>query len=276
MKNKRWLFSALALALALLLAFLYLFPVYVLFINSFKTQKAIYIDVINLPRGANFTLNNYPDAMARIGYWRALFNSLIISISSVALLLVFSSMAAWALVRNKRLLSSVLFMLFAASILIPFQTVMLPLLKTMGQLGLNNRLGLIIANLGFGASMTIILFHGFIKNVPLELEEAARIDGCSSLRTFWQIVFPLLKNITITAAIINVMWIWNDYLLPSLVINKPQTQTLPLRTFFFFGQFSKRWDLGTAGLILGMVPIILFYLLAQKHIIKGVAEGAIK
>ncbi len=153
---------------------------------------------------------------------------------------------------------------------------MLPLLKTLGQVGLTSRLGLVIANLGFGASMTIILFHGFIKNVPLELEEAARIDGCSSLRTFWQIVFPLLKNITITAAIINVMWIWNDYLLPSLIINKPQTQTLPLRTFFFFGQFSKRWDLGTAGLILGMVPIILFYLLAQKHIIKGVAEGAIK
>ena len=268
--------SCLALLLALILAAVYLFPVYVLFINSFKTQKAIYIDVIHLPQQASFTWQNYPVAMEKIGYWRALFNSLLISVSSVLLLIVLCSMAAWALVRNKRGLSSVLFMLFAASILIPFQTVMLPLLKTLGQVGLTSRLGLVIANLGFGASMTIILFHGFIKNVPLELEEAARIDGCSSLRTFWQIVFPLLKNITITAAIINVMWIWNDYLLPSLIINKPQTQTLPLRTFFFFGQFSKRWDLGTAGLILGMVPIILFYLLAQKHIIKGVAEGAIK
>lgn len=268
--------SCLALLLALILAAVYLFPVYVLFINSFKTQKAIYIDVIHLPQQASFTWQNYPVAMEKIGYWRALFNSLLISVSSVLLLIVLCSMAAWALVRNKWGLSSVLFMLFAASILIPFQTVMLPLLKTLGQVGLTSRLGLVIANLGFGASMTIILFHGFIKNVPLELEEAARIDGCSSLRTFWQIVFPLLKNITITAAIINVMWIWNDYLLPSLIINKPQTQTLPLRTFFFFGQFSKRWDLGTAGLILGMVPIILFYLLAQKHIIKGVAEGAIK
>lgn len=268
--------SYLALLLALILAAVYLFPVYVLFINSFKTQKAIYIDVIHLPQQASFTWQNYPVAMEKIGYWRALFNSLLISVSSVLLLIVLCSMAAWALVRNKRGQSSVLFMLFAASILIPFQTVMLPLLKTLGQVGLTSRLGLVIANLGFGASMTIILFHGFIKNVPLELEEAARIDGCSSLRTFWQIVFPLLKNITITAAIINVMWIWNDYLLPSLIINKPQTQTLPLRTFFFFGQFSKRWDLGTAGLILGMVPIILFYLLAQKHIIKGVAEGAIK
>lgn len=268
--------SYLALLLALILAAVYLFPVYVLFINSFKTQKAIYIDVIHLPQQASFTWQNYPVAMEKIGYWRALFNSLLISVSSVLLLIVLCSMAAWALVRNKWGLSSVLFMLFAASILIPFQTVMLPLLKTLGQVGLTSRLGLVIANLGFGASMTIILFHGFIKNVPLELEEAARIDGCSSLRTFWQIVFPLLKNITITAAIINVMWIWNDYLLPSLIINKPQTQTLPLRTFFFFGQFSKRWDLGTAGLILGMVPIILFYLLAQKHIIKGVAEGAIK
>lgn len=265
-----------ALILALLLAFIYLFPVYVLLINSFKTQKAIYIDVIRLPDQTNFTMQNYPIAMEKIVYWRALFNSLFISISSVILLILFCSMAAWALARNKTAISAFLFMLFAASILIPFQTVMLPLLKTMGRLGLTNQLGLVIANLGFGGSMTIILFHGFIKNVPLELEEAARIDGCSSMRTYWQIVFPLLKNITITATIINVMWIWNDYLLPSLIINKPQTQTLPLRTFFFFGQFSKRWDLGTAGLILGMVPILLFYILAQKHIIKGVSEGAIK
>ncbi len=275
MRRQRTL-AYLALALALVLAFAYLFPVYVLFINSFKTQKAIYIDVIHLPRKNSFTWQNYPVAMEKIGYWRALGNSLLISVMSVILLIVFCSMAAWALVRNKRRLSAALFMLFAASILIPFQTVMLPLLKIMGWAGLTSRAGLMVANLGFGASMTIILFHGFIKNVPLELEEAARIDGCSSLRTFWQIVFPLLKNITITAAIINVMWIWNDYLLPSLIINKPRTQTLPLRTFFFFGQFSKRWDLGTAGLIMGMVPIILFYLLAQKHIIKGVAEGAIK
>lgn len=275
MKREKIVLRLMALV-AVILALIYLFPIYILFINSFKTQRAIYIDVINFPRGADATLMNYPNAMEKMGFARALWNSGLITISSVLLLIVFCSMAAWALVRNKKKLSAFLFMMFAASMLIPFQTVMLPLLKTLGQTGLMNRTGLIIANLGFGSSMTIILYHGFIKNVPLELEEAARIDGCSTFRTFWQIVFPLLKNITVTAAIINTMWIWNDYLLPSLVINKPATQTLPLRTFFFFGQFSRRWDLGTAGLILGMLPIVIFYLLAQRHIIKGIAEGAIK
>jgi raffinose/stachyose/melibiose transport system permease protein len=130
--------------------------------------------------------------------------------------------------------------------------------------------------LGFGGSMSMLLFHGFIKNIPVELEEAAAIDGAGSARTFFQVVFPLLKSTSVTVAIINVMWIWNDFLLPSLMINKAGWQTLPLKTYLFFGQFSKRWDLATAGLILVIVPIIAFYLLCQKYIVEGITEGAIK
>lgn len=139
-----------------------------------------------------------------------------------------------------------------------------------------NRPGLILMYLGFGSSLSIILFHGFIKNVPLELEESSRIDGCNMVQTFFLIVLPLLKTIMVTVAILNVMWIWNDFLLPQLMINKPGWQTLPLKTFLFFGQFSKKWDLATAGLIMCMLPIILFYIVCQKHIVKGVTEGAVK
>ena len=131
----------------------------------------------------------------------------------------------------------------------------------------------VIRNIGFGCSMSIVLFHGFIKNIPVELEEAATIDGCNMFQTFFLIVLPLLKGIMATVAVINVMWIWNDFLLPSLVINKNGMQTLPLRTYLFFGQFTKKWDLATAALVLCMIPIVIFYLSCQKHIVKGITAG---
>ena len=139
-----------------------------------------------------------------------------------------------------------------------------------------NRPGLVFMYVGFGCSMSIVLLHGFIKNVPVELEEAATIDGCNIFQTFFYIVVPLLKTILVTVAVINVMWIWNDFLLPSLVINKDGMQTLPLRTYLFFGHFTKKWDLATAALILCMIPIIIFYLCCQKHIVKGITDGAVK
>lgn len=139
-----------------------------------------------------------------------------------------------------------------------------------------NMPGLMLVNLGFGSSMSIILFHGFIKNVPVELEEAAAIDGASQPRIFFTIVLPLIKGIAVTVAILNVMSLWNDYLLPSLTINKRGTQTLPLRTYLFFGAYTKKWNLGAAALIMAMIPIVIFYVACQKHIIKGVTEGAVK
>ncbi len=265
-----------AILVGILLAILFLFPIYILAVNSFKSQKGIFIDPIGFPQEGMATLQNYPEAVDKMDYFGAFLNSLLITVAATVLIIVCASMAAWVLVRYKNKMSSVLFFLFSIAMIIPFQCVMLPLVKLMSSLGLQNPPGLVFMYLGFGSSLSIMLYHGFIKGIPVELEEAAMIDGCGMWRTFWRVAFPLLTPITTTVAIVNIMWIWNDFLLPQLMINQPGWQTLPLKTFYFFGQFSKRWDLATAALILSMIPIILFYLAAQKKIIKGVTDGAIK
>lgn len=263
-----------AFLVTIIIAALYLFPVYILFVNSFKDLKSIYIDIIGLPE--SLSLVNYKDAFQRLDYVKTFLNSLLITGTGTVCIILFSSMAAWVLVRSKRKIANIIFMIFASSMIIPFQCVMLPLVSEMGKLNMLNRHGLVFMNLGFASGFAIVLFHGFIKNIPVELEEAAAIDGCSQVRCFFAIVMPLLKSIYVTVAILNVMTLWNDYLLPSLTINKDGMQTLPLKTYLFFGQFAKRWDLGTAGLVLVMLPIIIFYILCQKQIIKGVTEGALK
>jgi raffinose/stachyose/melibiose transport system permease protein len=263
-----------ALGASCVIALAYLFPVYILLINSFKGLREIYLGILDLPAKLNMT--NYREALDRIDFFVSIGNSLAITIAATLIILLFTSMAAWVLVRYKTGRSKFFFMLFAAAQLIPFQCVMLPLVDLMGRLGLQSRPGLVFMYLGFGSSMSVILFHGFIKNIPLELEEACLIDGCNPFQMFFLIVLPLLRTIMTTVAIINVMWIWNDFLLPQLMINKQGWQTLPLKTYLFFGQFSRRWDLATAALILCMIPIIAFYLICQKQIIKGVTEGAVK
>lgn len=257
-----------------ILAFIFISPVLILLNSSFKSLQEIYLNILALP--SKLSLDNYITAMDKLDFAKSLLNSLGITVISTGLIVITSSMAAWVLVRYKTKTSNFLFMVFAAALLVPFQCVMLPLVDFMGDLGMMNRVGIIFMYVGFGCSMSIVLFHGFIKNVPLELEEAARLDGCNMFQTFFLVVLPLLKTIMVTVAIINVMWIWNDFLLPQLVINKPGWQTLPLKTYLFFGQFTKKWDLATAGLILCMIPIIIFYLTCQKHIVKGVTEGAVK
>lgn len=275
MHNKKWLTPVLTVV-GIALSLLFLSPILILLSNSFKSLKNIYLDVLAFPTADTFILKNYPEAFEKLEYINSFLNSLGITLISTILILICCSMAAWVLVRYKTKTSRAMFMVYAAATLIPFQCVMLPLVRLMGNLHMMNRPGLILMYLGFGSSLSIILFHGFIKNVPLELEESARIDGCNMAQTFFRIVLPLLKTITITVAILNVMWIWNDFLLPQLMINKPGWQTLPLKTFLFFGQFSKKWDLATAGLIMCMLPIIIFYIVCQKHIVKGVTEGAVK
>lgn len=262
--------------LSSILAILFLSPLYIVFTNSFKTQKGIFLNVISLPFGKYFSPDNYAEAFTQLDFIRSFFNSLFITVSSTIIIIIFASMAAWMLVRTKSKFSSILFFLFAGAMLIPFQSVMLPLVRLMGKLKLLNPFGLIFIYLGFGSSLSIILYHGFIKNIPKELEEAATLDGCNKFQVFWHIIFPLLKPITVTVSILNAMWIWNDFLLPQLVINKPEWHTIPLKMFFFFGQFSKKWHLALAGLVIAMIPIIIFYFFAQKHIVKGVTEGSIK
>lgn len=261
-----------------LLALLFLGPFYIVFTNSFKTQKGIFLDLTGLPFGKFFSPENYKTAFEKLDFVKSFTNSFLITLISVIVIITFASMAAWMLVRTKTKVSSVIFFTFAAAMLIPFQSVMLPLLYIMGKNGLNilNPAGLIFMYLGFGSSLSVVLYHGFIKSIPRELEEAAYIDGCNTFRVFWSIVFPLLKPITVTVSILNAMWIWNDFLLPQLVINKEQWQTIPLKMFFFFGQYSKKWDLALAGLVIAMVPIIIFYFIMQKQIVKGITQGSIK
>ncbi|MGO1651641.1 carbohydrate ABC transporter permease [Senegalia sp. (in: firmicutes)] len=262
--------------IGIILALIFILPLYIVVTNSFKTQKGIFLDVMGLPFGEFLTLENYPQAFEQLDFIRSFFNSLFISVGSTLFIIIFASMAAWMLVRTKTKLSGFLYFLFAIAMLIPFQAVMLPLVNLMGRIGFLNPLGLIFMYLGFGSSLSIILYHGFIKNIPIELEEAAIIDGCNTFQVFFYIIFPLLKPITVTVSILNIMWIWNDFLLPQLVINRPEWQTIPLKMFYFFGQYSKKWHLALAGLVISMIPIVIFYLFAQKHIIKGITDGSIK
>lgn len=262
--------------IGLFLGCLFIFPIYILILNSFKNTKGIFTDVIGFPNGTTFTLENYPNAFEALEYVRSFGNSLLITVISTLLILLISSMAAWVLVRYKTKTSKAIFLLFAAAMLIPFQCVMLPLVGFASRIHLMNPAGLVFMYMGFGTSMAIVMFHGFIKNIPEELEEAATIDGCNGAQLFFVIVIPLMRTILITVAVLNVMWIWNDYLLPSLIINKAGWQTLPLKTYLFFGQFAKRWDLASSGLIMCIIPIIIFYLFCQKYIVKGITDGAIK
>jgi raffinose/stachyose/melibiose transport system permease protein len=186
-------------------------------------------------------------------------------------------MAAWKMVRTPGKFSKILFIWFVSAMVIPFQTVMIPLIKLGGILGIMNSLpGIIIMYFGFGVPLSLFLYHGFVKTVPTEIEEAARIDGCSQFGVFWRIVFPLLKPITVTVIILNTLWIWNDYLLPVLVLQDASLRTIPLATSSFFAQYTKQWDMGLAALVLGITPIVIFFLFLQKHIIKGIASGSIK
>lgn len=263
--------------LGICLAVVYIFPIAMLLLASFKTQKNVLKDILGWPDPIIVT--NFGYVMEKMKYGSTLWNSFYITVLSTFLICICTSMAAWVLVRYKTKTSKIIFMIFALSMLIPFQCVMIPLMSVMGEKGLHlmNPGGLIFAYLGFGSSMSIMLYHGFIKGIPVELEESAAIDGCGMFRTFWKIVFPLLTPITTTVGILNIMWIWNDYLLPSLVLGKEESwRTLPLRTFSFFSAFSSRWDYASAALILSMIPIVVFYMIAQKWIIKGVVDGAIK
>lgn len=257
-----------------LLGLLFLSPFYIIIVNSLKTKKELFQSALSFP--STFTMDNYKQAFSELDFLNSIFHSLLITVVSVSLIIVFASMAAWMLERTKSKISNIIFMMFIASMIIPFQAVMLPLVRLMGKLHLLSMGGIMFMYLGFGASLSVFLYHGFVKSIPKELDEAATIDGCSKFQIFWYIIFPLLKPISITVAILNTVWIWNDYLLPSLVINKPDTLTIPLKTFFFFGQYTKQWNLALAALVLVIIPVVIFYFIAQKHIIKSVTSGSIK
>jgi raffinose/stachyose/melibiose transport system permease protein len=261
--------------LAILVGLVFLVPFYYVFSNSLKSFAEILTNTSALPKVLIF--DNYVNAFEKLDFLLVFKNSLIITIASNIVLVIYCSMAAYMLVRTKNKISNIIFMTFVAAMIIPFQSIMIPLIKTAGNLGILNSIwGLVIMYLGFGSGMTIFLYHGFIKGIPLELEEAAIIDGCSRFGVFWRIVFPLLKPITVTIVILNSLWIWNDFLLPSLVLQDPELRTIPLATFFFFGQYTKQWDLALAALVIGIIPLLIFFFTMQKHIIQGITSGSIK
>jgi raffinose/stachyose/melibiose transport system permease protein len=258
-----------------ILALLFLFPIYLLIVNSLKTPRDVFLNTLGLPQ--EYIFANYPKAWSMMDFGKAFFNSLFLCLGSIILLIASSVMAAWVLVRTKSVLSNTIFLIFIAAMVIPFQSVMLPLVAFMDRLGfLNSHFGLMFMYLGFQSSISIFLFHGFIKSIPVSLEEAAVIDGCPKPMILWKIVFPLLKPITFTVIILNLIWIWNDYLLPSLILSMKELRTIPLSMFFFFGQYTKQWHLAMAALTLAIVPVIVFFILAQKQIIRGITEGSIK
>ena len=274
MQRKKIISKTVIILCCIMLAAFFIFPILLLFINSFKSLKEIYMSVLQLPETLN--LDNYISAFKELDYLNAIKNSLIVTCTVTAANVICCSMAAWVLVRYKTKTSKLIFTIFSVAVLVPFQCVMLPLLAEMGKLNMINMPGLMLVNLGFGSSMSIILFHGFMKNVPVELEEAAAIDGASQPRIFFTIVLPLIKGIAVTVAILNVMSLWNDYLLPYLLLGTDY-MTIPIAIQYLQGGYGSI-DMGAmmAMLVLAMVPIIIFYLLCQKHIIKGVAAGAVK
>ncbi|CEE03168.1 MULTISPECIES: carbohydrate ABC transporter permease [Bacillaceae] len=267
--------------LLLIVAIFYLSPIYIMLVNSFKNRQELYENVLALPK--DFSFQYYIAAIEKMNFLNAFGNSLFITVVSVIFIVILSSMTAWMLARTNNRISKIIFMTFIATMLIPFQTIMMPLMqemnwimKTTGIPMLNTRGGLIFMNIGFNTSMAVFLYHGFIKSIPLSLEEAAMIDGASKFGIFWRIIFPMLKPITVTVMILNVISIWNDYLLPSLVLTQKELRTIPLSTFYFFGEFTIQWNQAMAGLVLTIIPVVVFYVFAQKYIIKGIAEGAVK
>ncbi|MCL1812120.1 MAG: carbohydrate ABC transporter permease [Treponema sp.] len=277
--------------IAIIVFLLYMIPFAIVAINSSKPSLKIIMDPLAFPENPLQLIANIKTVIEspNVRYVSSFVSTIIITVVSVGLLVLIASMGAWVLVRTKTMLSNVIFMIFVAAMVIPFQVVMFPLISWFHlievKLGLlhtpfrllQNYPGIIFAYMGFGSSLSIFLFHGFIKSIPLELEEAATIDGCSRPATFFRIVFPILTPITVTVMILNGIWIWNDYLLPLLLLGSGNAiQTLPLAVASFVGSFVKKWDLILTATMMTMLPIIIVFLILQKHIIKGMVEGSVK
>lgn len=286
MTGRRLAGRVLGEVLVVLALAVFLIPFAMVVINSAKTSKDILFDTLSMPSDWGQLLTNVGLIFSNrtVHYANAFLDSALITVLSLAVIALFSSMCAWALVRTKAAWSTLLFFAFVAAMVIPFQVLMFPLVRWMRVLGdfvhiklLQSIPGIVFAYLGFGCPLSIFIFHGFIKNIPYELEESATIDGCGPARTFFEIVFPLLQPIVITVLILNGIWIWNDYLLPLLMLgSNGAVQTLPVAVTAFAGAYLKQWDLILTSTLIAMLPIIVLYLFAQRYVIKGMIEGAIK
>lgn len=258
-------------------AIVFLAPIFLIIINSFKGRLYISEDLFSLPNATTFVgLDNYSRGIDIVGFWNAFGYSTFITVASVGIIVLFTSMAAWFITRVKTKFNSFLYYLFVFSMVVPFQMVMFTLTWVSNRMNLDNPFGIILIYLGFGSGLSVFIFSGFIKSIPLEIEEAALIDGASPIQTFFQIILPILKPTTITVAILNAMWIWNDFLLPYLVLGT-EYKTIPIAIQYLQGSYGNT-DYGAlmALLVLSIIPVVLFYLSSQKYIIKGITSGAVK
>lgn len=271
----------------IIIAILVLFPFFLIVINVFRNANDIVSNPVSL---ANMSfeklINNLTSVInnTNFSFWSAFATSAIVTVFSLVLLALFGGMAAWVICRNKTKWSALIYMVFIASMIIPFQVVMLPLISTFRDVGkfleitmLQSFPGIVFAYLGFGGAMTVFILNGFIKTIPFELEEAASIDGCSPEGIYFRIILPLLKPPIVTVTILNGMWIWNDYLLPSLMLgHNGKIKTLPVAVQAFIGSYVKQWDLILTAAFLAIIPMIILFLFAQKQIMGGLVDGAIK
>ncbi len=280
MKGKRKLGSTLLTVFFSVFSIIYLIPVFEVLINSFKENSFVNTDAFALPNAESFVgWSNYVKGMTFGNYpfMKSVFFSTFITVVSTALILLCTSMAAWYIVRVNDLFSRFMYYLCVFSMIVPFQMVMFTLSGLADKLGLNTPYTIPIIYLGFGAGLAVFMFTGFIKGIPLEVEEAAIIDGCGAISTYFRVVFPMLKSILISVGVLEVMWIWNDYLLPYLVLDRTKYMTIPIHVQYLKGSYGTV-DLGAtmAVIMISIIPVIIVYLFCQKYIIKGVAAGAVK
>ncbi|MBQ1703103.1 MAG: carbohydrate ABC transporter permease [Oscillospiraceae bacterium] len=279
LSNERTLKAVLSIILAVICV-IYILPICAVIVNSFKENTFVKSETFALPNENSYVgFDNYVKGMTfgNYDFWKTVVYSFMITLLSTALILVFTSMAAWYIARVDSKICRIIYYLCVFSMVVPFQMVMFTLSKTADTLKLNTPWTIPVVYLGFGAGLAIFMFVGFVKSIPLEIEEAAVIDGCGPLRTYFSVVFPMLKPTMISVGILEIMWVWNDYLLPYLVLDRNLYRTIPIHIQYLQGSYG-RVDLGAtmALILLGIVPVVIFYLICQKHIIKGVAAGAVK
>ena len=278
MKERIKASNFLSFSFLVILSLIFLFPIYLVIINSFKSRFNIISNPFVLPDSDTFVgLENYINGIQTSGIISSFLRTVFITVLSVIVIIVFTSMTAWYVTRVKSKFNKVIYYLFISSMIVPFQMVMFTMTDVSIKLGLNSPLGIVAVYLGFGSGLSVFMFSGFIKGLPHEIEEAAMIDGCGPIKTFFYVVFPILKPTAITVAILNAMWIWNDFLLPYLLLgssNKTLSVAIQLTMQGAYGSID--WGGFMAMLVLAIIPIIIFYLFCQKYIIKGVIDGAVK
>lgn len=268
---KTWILSIAALAVGIV----FVSPLYLVFVNSVKTVREIYLSPLGLP--VEISWNNFGRVMEKIDFGQTLKNSLFFVVFGVAGLLVICSMAAYRLARHRTRVNKFVYLLLVSSILVPFQTVMIPLIKIIASIGLyNTRIGVLLAYYGYGIPFAVFLFYGFLSSIPREIEEAALIDGGSLFQVYRCIILPLLKPICVTVAVLDVLWIYNDFLLPFVLISDNELRTLPLVMYTFFTAYERPWDLAMASLTMVLTPAIIMFVILQKQITGGIVSGAVK